>query len=181
MLAGLVTGRVGAGRLMAAGLVLEAVALGWSASIMDASVPYGRIVPALLLGGIGMGLIFAPMTEAVLASVQRDDRGRASGANATVRELGFALGVAVLTSVVTRTAGPLTGGTGFVDAVRPAIWLGAAVVAVGAFAALALPRHAPSATAHHGRSGSQALTDAGPPDAPADAGSGTRTGSQPTR
>ncbi|MEV4495137.1 MFS transporter [Micromonospora arborensis] len=146
VLAGLVTGRVGAGRLMAAGLVLEAVALGWSAAIMDASVPYGRIVPALLLGGIGMGLIFAPMTEAVLASVHSDDRGKASGANATVRELGFALGVAVLTTVVTRTAGPLTGGTEFVDAVRPAIWLGAAVVAVGAFAALALPRHAPAAT-----------------------------------
>ena len=112
VLAGSVTGRVGAGRLMAAGLVLEAVALGWSAAIMDASVPYGRIVPALLLGGIGMGLIFAPMTEAVLASVHADDRGKASGANATVRELGFALGVAVLTTVVTRTAGPLTGGTG---------------------------------------------------------------------
>ncbi|MEV0944280.1 MFS transporter [Micromonospora wenchangensis] len=144
VLAGLVTARVGAGRLMAAGLLLEAVALGWSAAIMDTAVPYGRIVPALLLGGIGMGLIFAPMTEAVLASVDRRDRGKASGANATVREVGFALGVAVLTTVVTRLAGPLTDARAFVDAVRPAVWLGAAVVALGAVAALSLPRRLPA-------------------------------------
>lgn len=145
---GAFAGRVRPGVLIAAGLGCEAAALGWSALLLAPTVDYPLILPALLLGGVGMGLVFTPMTAAVLASVRPAERGKASGANTTVRELGFALGVAVMTTVVLRVADGRSGladpGT-FVAAVRPAIWVGAAVVALGAVFAVFL--RVPSAPA----------------------------------
>jgi EmrB/QacA subfamily drug resistance transporter len=145
----LLVARIDAGRLIAAGMLLEAGALAWSAALLGTDVSYGRIVPALLLGGIGMGLIFAPLTEAVLVAVRREDRGKASGANTTVREIGFALGVAVLTTVVTRPGAALTSSSAFVDAVRPALWLGAAAVLVGSLAAFRLTHARATSTEGH--------------------------------
>ncbi|MEU7881414.1 MFS transporter [Microbispora bryophytorum] len=142
VLAGLVTERVGAGRLIALGLLCEAATLAWSALLMAPAVPYSEMLPMLVLGGIGMGLVFAPLTAVVLASVGQGERGRASGANTTVREIGFALGVAVLTTVVTRAHPALSDPVVFVAAVRPAVWLGAVVLAASALAALFISRDA---------------------------------------
>ncbi|GAB3908923.1 hypothetical protein GCM10027612_83980 [Microbispora bryophytorum subsp. camponoti] len=83
-----------------------------------------------------------PLTAVVLASVGQGERGRASGANTTVREIGFALGVAVLTTVVTRAHPALSDPVVFVAAVRPAVWLGAVVLAAAALAALFISRDA---------------------------------------
>ncbi|MFD4977033.1 hypothetical protein [Streptomyces sp. NPDC058424] len=66
-------------------------------------------------------------------------RGKASGANNTVREIGGALGTAVLSSVFVHYGSP-RGPQDFVDGMRPAIWIGVAVVLVGALCALAIPR-----------------------------------------
>ncbi|MEU4805110.1 DHA2 family efflux MFS transporter permease subunit [Actinosynnema sp. NPDC023587] len=136
--AGVLANRVRPGVLIAVGLGCEAVALGLSAVLLEPTVDYRLILPVLLLGGIGMGLVFTPMTAAVLASVRPAERGKASGANTTVREIGFTLGVAVMTTVVLRTAdgrGGLADPVTFVEAVRPAIWMGAGAVLVGAVVA----------------------------------------------
>ncbi len=138
-LAGVATGKIGPRHLLASGLLLEALALGWSALIMDSHVPYLEILPALLLGGIGMGLIFAPLTETVIASVRMADRGTASGANATFRERGFAFGVAALTTVVTRQGASLAQAQSFVAAVRPAIWGSSAVLLISLPLVFAIP------------------------------------------
>ena len=145
-IAGLLTGRVGARALVSVGLALQAVALAWMALVTTADAAFIAFVAPFVLAGIGMGMTFAPVATAVLASVADQDHGKASGTNNTLREIGVALGVAVLSSVFA-AYGSYTSGQGFVDGLRPAVLIGAAVVAVGAVLALGLPGRARARTA----------------------------------
>ncbi len=85
-----------------------------------------------------MGLVFAPSSTAVLANMVPDDHAKASGTNSTMREIGVALGVAVLTAVFTGAGGTLTP-TGYVHAAVPAVLVGAGVLGLAALISLALP------------------------------------------
>lgn len=137
-LAGLLAPRLGTRTLMITGLILLAVAMFWLAATMSADVSYGTLIPGFVAAGIGMGLVFAPMSTAVLANMKSDDHAKATGVNSTLREVGVALGVAVLTAVFTGAGGQLTP-TGYVDAAIPAVYVGAAVLVVAVIAALWLP------------------------------------------
>ena len=139
-IAGALSDRIGGRPLMAAGLGLQAIALGWLAAVSTPTVPYSELVPAFVLAGVGMALFFAPVANVVLSAVRPQEEGQASGANNAIRELGGVFGVAVLASVFTTYGGYETG-TAFVDGLTPAVWAGAAVVAVGALAALFIPQH----------------------------------------
>ena len=138
-LAGVLSDRVGSRPLIAAGLTLQAVALGWLAAETTPDVAYARLVPPFLLAGVGMALFFAPVANAVLSSVRPEEEGQASGAANAIRELGGVFGVAVLASIFTSYGGYASGAI-FVDGLRSAMWVGAAVVAVGALVAFAIPR-----------------------------------------
>jgi EmrB/QacA subfamily drug resistance transporter len=137
-LTGLASSRTGTRLPIVAGLVLLAVSMGWIAMTLSATLPYSQMWPPFLLAGIGMGLVFAPSSTAVLANMRPADHAKASGTNSTLREVGVALGVAVLTAVFTGAGGTLTP-TGYVDAAIPAVWVGAGVLAAAALIALALP------------------------------------------
>lgn len=139
-LAGVLVDRVGGGRLMALGLVLQAVGLGWIVLVAEPTTAFTTLLAPMVLAGSGMGLVFAPASAVVLASVRPEDRGRASGANSTVREVGGALGVALLASVFAHSGG-YSSPEAFVEGMRPAIWVGVAVVLAGAAAGLWIPRH----------------------------------------
>ena len=52
-----------------------------------------------IMAGVGMGLVFAPSATALLATLGLIDHAKASGVNSTVRELGVALGTAVMTAI----------------------------------------------------------------------------------
>jgi EmrB/QacA subfamily drug resistance transporter len=137
-LAGLVAPRVGTRVLITVGLVFQSVALFWLALTMSATTPYTTMLYPFILAGIGMGLVFSPSSTAVLATMREQDRAKASGVNSTVREIGIALGIAVLVAIFTGANGQLTP-TGYVSAAVPAVLVGAAAVAVTAIASLALP------------------------------------------
>jgi EmrB/QacA subfamily drug resistance transporter len=137
-LAGFVAPRVGTRALIVAGLLLQATGLVWLALTMSTTTEYVEMLPAFIAAGIGMGLVFAPSSTAVLAHVTPDDTAKASGTNSTVREIGVALGIAVLTAVFTGAGGELSP-TGYVDAAIPAVAVGAAVVLATAIVALFLP------------------------------------------
>lgn len=137
-LAGLIVDRVGARTLLTAGQILLAVALGWMAAVTSVDASYGAFVGPFLLGGIGMGLTFAPGSTVVMASARAEDRAMASGTNSTIREVGVAMGVAVLASVFA-SHGSYTDPQSFVDGLIPAVWVGAAIVAVGAVLTRLLP------------------------------------------
>jgi EmrB/QacA subfamily drug resistance transporter len=138
-LAGALTERVGGGRLMVLGLVLQALGLAWIVSVAEPGTPFSSLIGPMMVAGTGMGLVFAPASAVVLQSVRVDDRGRASGANSTVREIGGALGIAVLASVFSRD-GSYASPQAFVDGMAPAVWVGVAVVLAGAVAGLLIPR-----------------------------------------
>jgi EmrB/QacA subfamily drug resistance transporter len=139
-LAGLVlVGRFGARALIITGQVLLAVALGWLAAVSTADVAYGDLVVPFVLAGVGMGLEFAPMSTLALESVSAEEHGVASGVLNTIRELGVAVGVAVLASVFAAHGG-YASPTDFVSGARPAVWVGVALVAAGGLVALSLPR-----------------------------------------
>ncbi|HUQ05997.1 MAG TPA: hypothetical protein VM261_26020, partial [Kofleriaceae bacterium] len=99
------------------------------------------LVLPFAISGMGMGMFFAPIANIVLGAVRTEEEGQASGANNAIRELGGVFGVAVLASVFSHYGG-YGSSTAFVDGMNPAVWAGAAVVAVGALAAFAIKRRA---------------------------------------
>lgn len=137
-LAGLVVDRVGPRALIVTGQAFLAVALGWTALITTTDVAYVAYIAPFLLAGIGMGLTFAPASTVVMAAAAQADQGMASGVNNTIREVGVAMGVAVLASVFA-SHGSYLSPASYVDGLVPAVWVGAAIVAVGALSALRLP------------------------------------------
>ncbi|MFE5580716.1 MFS transporter [Kitasatospora sp. NPDC056531] len=138
-IAGAITDKVGGGRLMALGLFLQAVGLAWINLEATSNTPYSHLVGGMLLGGAGMGFVFAPTASVVLASAGPEQQGKASGANATVREIGGALGIAVLSTVFAHSGSARSPQT-FVDGLHPATWVGVCVVVVGGLCALGIPR-----------------------------------------
>ena len=140
-IAGVLAGRIGGRPILVAGMVALAAGLSWIAAVTTPTVAYPVLVPGFILAGIGMGLFFAPIANVVLSSVDRIEEGQASGATNTIREIGGVFGVAVLASVFSANGSYATPST-FVDGLVPAVWAGAAIVAVGAVVALALPGRA---------------------------------------
>ena len=138
-IAGLLSDRIGGRPIMATGLALQATGLAWIGAILTTTLPYSSIVIPFALSGIGMAMYFAPVANVVLSSVKPEEEGQASGANNAIRELGGVFGVAVLAAVFSHYGGYQTPDS-FVHGVTPALYLGAAIVAIGAAAALFIPR-----------------------------------------
>lgn len=92
--------RHGPGTAIAAGLVLMAAALGVLAWL-DVSSTYWHLASGLVLFGTGAGLSAPPATTAIVNSLPQAKQGVASAVNDTSRELGGALGIAVLGSLLT--------------------------------------------------------------------------------
>ncbi len=137
-LAGYLSDRIGGRPVVTAGLALQALGLALFAVVIEADVSYAAQLPALIVSGVGMALYFAPAANLVMSSVRPAEQGKASGANNALREVGGALGVAVMASVFSAQGGYESAAT-FVDGIRPALWAGAAAVAVAAVAAALLP------------------------------------------
>jgi len=138
-IAGALSDRIGGRPLMVTGLGLQATGLAWIAVVSTPTVAYSALVVPFILSGVGMALYFAPVANVVLSSVRPEEEGQASGANNAIRELGGVFGVAVLASVFAHYGG-YGSGQSFVDGLAPALYVGAAVVAAGAVAALGIAR-----------------------------------------
>jgi EmrB/QacA subfamily drug resistance transporter len=137
-IAGALSDRIGGRRIIATGLTLQAIGLGWIAAVSTPTTPYADLIAPFVLSGIGMALFFAPVANVFLSAVRREEEGQASGANNAIRELGGVFGVAVLASIFAHYGGYGTGES-FVNGMTPAIWVGAVVVGLGAVAALMIP------------------------------------------
>ena len=118
--AGLLSDRIGGRRIVATGLFLQAVGLGWLAAVSSPTVPYLTLVPGLAISGLGMALFFAPVANLVLSSVDPTEQGIASGAHNAIRELGGVFGVAVLASIFAHSGSYATP-QAFTDGAVPAV------------------------------------------------------------
>ncbi len=86
-------------RVIHAGLVVMAVGVAILALTLDLAridVTPWQLAPALLVVGLGMGLLMAPFFDIVLAGVEPHETGSAAGTLTAVQQFGNALGVAVL-------------------------------------------------------------------------------------
>jgi EmrB/QacA subfamily drug resistance transporter len=92
--------RAGTTIVVAAGLALFAAGLAWASSA-SAATSYGEIALQMLCIGGGIGLTSGPATDSIMGSLSVDKAGVGSAVNDTTRELGGALGVAVVGSVFT--------------------------------------------------------------------------------
>ncbi|MFE1912114.1 MFS transporter [Streptomyces anandii] len=136
--AGILSDRIGGRPVVAAGLFFQAAGLAHLAWVATADASYGVQLPGLILSGIGMALFFAPASNLVMSSVRPAEQGIASGANNALREVGGALGVAIMSSIFSAQGG-YESAQAFVDGLRPSLVTGAAVVALAGVAALFIP------------------------------------------
>ena len=122
---------------MAAGLVVI--------STMDAGSSYWHLLAGGLVLGLGMALATTPATSAIVDSLPEAKQGVASAVNDAAREVGGALGIAVLGSVLAdhvARLGPGMDPTAFVDGFSAALLVGAGVLAAGALiVAVRAPGH----------------------------------------
>jgi EmrB/QacA subfamily drug resistance transporter len=91
--------RFGTKVVVAGGMGTVALALLWLATRSDGST-YVAYLPGMLLMGTGVALTWAPTTESIMGSLPAAKAGVGSAVNDTVREVGGALGVAVLGSIM---------------------------------------------------------------------------------
>jgi EmrB/QacA subfamily drug resistance transporter len=92
--------RAGTKRVVTLGLVLVAIALALFSRSTDSS-GYGLVALVLVIIGIGMGLAMAPATDSIMGSLPPEKAGVGSAMNDTTREIGGALGVAIMGSLAT--------------------------------------------------------------------------------
>ena len=154
-IAGLLSDRIGARRIVAFGLALQAAGIAWLAVVSSPEVPYGKLVPAFVLAGAGMGLFFAPIARMTIDFAPAALSGVASGTSNALRQLGTVLGVAVLSAIFSATGG-FTSGESFVTGLRAAQIAGAIALGVGVVLALAIPAAKPAPTSPEGSASAEA-------------------------
>lgn len=98
---GRLTRRINTTHVVRLGLVLEAVGLCATALVITPDVTLGALLPGFALFGIGLGFASSQLTNVVLSEIPPDHAGTASGANTTVRQIGAALGIAIIGSLLT--------------------------------------------------------------------------------
>ncbi len=89
----------GTKRVVLTGLTLIMVGLGLLSFIAPAT-PYVVVISFMIIMSAGMGMTMAPATESVMGSLPREKAGVGSAINDTTRQVGGALGVAIIGSAV---------------------------------------------------------------------------------
>lgn len=102
--------RLGARSVMLTGIAVAAAGLALMAALVSVDGGYLSVLPGMLVIGLGMGLTMTPSTEAITSALPDERQGVASAINDTTREVGTALGIALLGAVLAAD---------YRDAIRP--------------------------------------------------------------
>jgi EmrB/QacA subfamily drug resistance transporter len=151
-LAGKVSDRFGPRWLISGGMVLVAGSLVIFAQL-DQSSTFWDIFPALLIGGAGMAMSMAPTTATAMHAVPVDKAGVGSAVLNSARQVGGALGIAVMGAIVAayvHVQPPAPQAIGqFVDGFQHALTIAAGIAFTAALVAvttLRKPEHADEAS-----------------------------------
>jgi EmrB/QacA subfamily drug resistance transporter len=143
-MAGRVSDRVGSRWLMGGGMVLLGVSLVLFAQL-DAGSSFWNILPALLVGGVGMATVMTPTTAAAMRSVPTDLAGVGSAVLNSARQVGGSLGIALMGAIVAGRIhvprGTAAYPSQFVQGYHDALYAGAGLVLAGALVAVLTVRH----------------------------------------
>lgn len=93
---GALSGRLPAFRAVQIGVVLEIVGIVGFGLVASTSTGWAAIAPFLFLYGVGVGLATAQLTGVIMVDVPSEKTGQGSGSQSTVRQIGSALGIAVI-------------------------------------------------------------------------------------
>jgi len=91
--------RLGPRVLITTGMLLGAGAMTYLTQLTVTSSYAGGVLPALLILGLGFGMIFAPAINTATAGVQRQDSGVASALVNTMQQVGGSIGTALLSTI----------------------------------------------------------------------------------
>jgi EmrB/QacA subfamily drug resistance transporter len=143
-IAGKTSDRIGSRWLMATGMSLTGVSLLLYAQL-DSGSNFWNLLPAMLSGGVGMAMSMSPMTAAALSAVPVDKAGVGSGILNTFRQVGGALGIAIMGAILAdRSATALAGGAtrqeAFMAGFTRSLYVAAAIAFAAALIAAALVR-----------------------------------------
>jgi EmrB/QacA subfamily drug resistance transporter len=136
--------RIGRGT-MQIGIVTMAVGLLVVDAVMRSSgggLTAWELAGPLALTGFGMGMVFVPMFDVILAGVAPHQVGSASGLLESVQQLAMSLGIAVVGTVLFGALGSGHGPAAFVGAADHALLVCVGLLAVAAVTVAWLPRHA---------------------------------------
>jgi EmrB/QacA subfamily drug resistance transporter len=142
-IAGKYSDRVGSRWLMGSGMVLLAISL-FIFSRLDATSNFWDILPGLLIGGLGMAVVMTPTTAAAMGSVPVDKAGVGSAVLNSGRQVGGALGIAVMGAIIASYATGIPGtpeaAAGFVTGYQHALQVAALIALAGAVISVATVR-----------------------------------------
>jgi len=93
---GALSGKLPPARAVQIGVLLELVGVAGVALFASPELGWGIVAPFLFVYGIGIGLATAQLTGVIMVDVPADQIGQGSGSQSTVRQIGSALGIAVL-------------------------------------------------------------------------------------
>ncbi|GAA2048279.1 DHA2 family efflux MFS transporter permease subunit [Leifsonia soli] len=102
--AGAFGNRIAPVTIVRVGLVAEIVGVAGLGFVISSTTPWGALIPFLFVYGFGVGLATAQLTGVVLRDVPVEQSGQGSGTTSTARQIGSALGIAVLGTVLFATA-----------------------------------------------------------------------------
>ncbi|HEX4688515.1 MAG TPA: MFS transporter [Nocardioides sp.] len=131
--------------VMVVGAVLQSLSTVWVISVVHGqgdSVSTWDLAPALVVAGIGLGLLVVPLVDVALATVPTGEAGAASGAYGTVQQVGAALGVAVIGTVFFAAVGTSYDAASLRSGLVAACSVAAAGYALCSLASLLLPSRA---------------------------------------
>ena len=135
---GALSGKLPPERAVQIGVVLEIVGILGFGVVASTSTGWAAIAPFLFVYGIGVGLATAQLTGVIMVDVPMEKTGQGSGSQSTVRQIGSALGIAVIGTVLfTGTGSSLE--TRIDDASLPPALSGTVVSAVVDSAGAAIP------------------------------------------
>jgi MFS family permease len=137
--AGRFSDRVGSRWMMGGGMVLLSLSL-FIFSRLDASSNFWDLLPGLIVGGFGMGLVMTPTTAAAMGSVAVDKAGVGSAVLNSMRQVGGSLGIALMGAILAHEAGGRVSIDAFMDGFERALLVGAIIAFVGSLVAFALVR-----------------------------------------
>jgi EmrB/QacA subfamily drug resistance transporter len=138
-LAGRLSDRVGSRWLITGGLLLVATQL-FYLSRLGTDESYWSLVPAMLMGGIGMASAMPSATAAALSGVSVEKAGVGSAVVNTSRQLGGSLGIALMGAIVAHEVGDRLSPDAFVHGLSVALLVADVIALAGAATAVALIR-----------------------------------------
>jgi EmrB/QacA subfamily drug resistance transporter len=151
-IAGKASDRLGSRWLMGAGMAIVGASLLFYQRAGVHS-DFWTLLPAMLLGGVGMAMTMSPMTSAAMGAVPVDKAGVGSGVLNSFRQLGGALGIAVMGAILAAYVhaappSPL-GRQEFVNGLHAALLVSAAIAFAAAIVAVVLVRTKPAVERAH--------------------------------